>query len=75
MDNTLREQYNNEPVFYCKNCLSLKIKTITAVSGLDYCDECGSTDIEQTHIEEWRRLYRQRYGFDFLTKHLENGRE
>ena len=68
MGNTLKEQYNNEPVFYCKNCLSLKIKTVYTGSNLDYCDECGSTEIEQIHIEEWRNLYRNKYGFDFLNK-------
>ena len=68
--------YNDEPVFYCKNCLSLKVKMVASGLDLDYCDECGSTDIEQTHIEEWRKLYRERYGFDYLTKELNNnGRE
>ena len=68
MDNTCREQYNNEPVFYCRHCLSLRIKTVVEGSDLDYCDKCGSTDIGQTNIEEWRRLYKKRYGFDYLTK-------
>ena len=68
--------YNDEPVFYCKDCLSLKIKTVVEGLDLDYCDECGGTDIEQTHIEEWKKLYKKRYGFDFLTKELnKNGRE
>ena len=68
--------YNDEPVFYCKSCLSLAVKTVVSGLDLDYCDECGSTDIEQTHIEEWRKLYRERYGFDYLTKELNNnGRE
>lgn len=62
--------YNNEPVYYCKSCLSLKIKTVTAGLDLDYCDECSSTDIGQTDIETWRNLYKERYGFDFLTKEL-----
>lgn len=74
MDNTV-EQYNNIPVSYCKHCLSLNIKTVIQGSDLDFCDECGSTDIEQTHIEEWRRLYKERYGFDYLSKHLEYGRD
>lgn len=68
MANTLKEQYNNEPVFYCKSCLSLKVKTVIVDSDLDYCDECGSTDIGQTSIEEWRNLYKERYGFDYLDK-------
>ena len=67
--------YNDEPVFYCKSCLSLAVKTVASGLDLDYCDECGSTDIEQAHIEDWRRLYKERYGFDFLTKELNNGRE
>lgn len=62
--------YNDEPVFYCKSCLSLKIKTVASGLDLDYCDECGSTDIGQTDIETWRRLYKERYGFDYLTKEL-----
>ena len=38
-------------------------------SDLDFCDECGSTDIGQAHIEEWRKMYKARYGFDYLDKH------
>lgn len=64
--------YNDEPVFYCKSCLSLGIKTVASGLDLDYCSDCGSTDIEQTHIEKWQKLYRDRYGFDFLTKKLNN---
>lgn len=62
------QHYNNDPVFYCKSCLSLKVKTIVVSSGLDYCDECSSTDIGETSIEEWRTLYKNRYGFDYLNK-------
>lgn len=66
--NNSKQEYNEEPVFYCKNCLSLKIKTVQVDSNLDYCDECGSTDITQTNIEEWRDIYKNRYGTDFLNK-------
>lgn len=61
------DDYNNIPVHYCQNCLSLKIKTVTDCLNLDYCDECGGTDIEQAHIEEWKKLHKERYGFDYLT--------
>lgn len=68
--------YNDEPVYYCKSCLSLGIKTVTLGLDLDYCKDCGSTDIGQTHIEEWQKSYRNKYGFDYLTKKLnDNGRE
>lgn len=76
MDSTCKEQYNDIPVYYCKSCLSLGIKTVIVGSDLDFCSECGSTDTGQAHIEEWKKLYRERYGFDFLTKELNNnGRE
>lgn len=68
MDNTTKTNYNDEPVFYCKSCLALRIKTVVVGSNLDFCDECGSTDIAQTHIEEWQELYKKRYGFDYLSK-------
>lgn len=57
------EDYNNEPVYYCKQCLSLRIKV---VGGYDFCDECGSTNIETTHIENWEKLYEERNGYKFL---------
>ena len=50
MDKLSKEDYNNEPVYYCSECLSLKIRDI---DGTDYCDKCGSTNIEQIHIQEW----------------------
>ena len=66
--NSKKQEYNNEPVFYCKNCLSLRVKTVIAVADLEYCDECVSTEIEQSNIEDWRKLYKERYGIDYLEK-------
>lgn len=65
-----KSEYNSEPVFYCKSCLSLKVKTVAADMDLDYCDECGSTDISQASIGEWEALYKERYGFDYLHNKL-----
>lgn len=62
----LHNYYNSEPVFYCKNCLSLKVRDIPNVEDSDYCDECGSTDIEKNSIEEWEKLYENRYGHKYL---------
>lgn len=69
------EKYNDDPVFYCKSCLSLRVKTVAAGLDLDYCDECGCTDIGMAHIQDWQKLYRERYGFDYLTKEIDNGRK
>lgn len=60
--------YDSIPVFYCKQCLSLKIKGVPSIPGMDYCDECNSTNIEKTTIEEWEKLYEQRYGYKYLNK-------
>lgn len=57
--------YNNEPVFYCKHCLSILIG-INDDLNTDYCITCGSTDIEEApNYEEWEKLYIRRYGRPF----------
>lgn len=74
----IKEQYdyNSDPVYYCKDCISLRVKTVSAELDLDFCDKCGSTNITTASIEEWRDLYKERYGFEYLTdKITKNGRE
>jgi len=53
------EEYNAEPVYYCPHCLSLKIMPLDGV--IDYCDECGYTEIETCQIEEWQEMYKNRF--------------
>lgn len=62
--------YNEEPVYYCSNCLSLKIKTINAGEELNYCDDCGSTNIDSCNIHEWESKYKSKYGITLLNKKL-----
>lgn len=62
--------YNEEPVHYCTECLSLRIKKVNDLPDLDFCDSCGSTNIEQTHISIWEKLHVKKYGFSHLNKHL-----
>lgn len=59
-------QYNNEPVYFCKHCLSLKIMSIS--SELCYCEDCGSTDILKENISNWENLYKTKYKVKFLNK-------
>jgi hypothetical protein len=43
------------------------------VAGMDdaaFCDDCSSTDIGECSIEEWRAMYKERYGFDYLNNTL-----
>lgn len=60
-----KKDYNDIPVFYCKKCLSLNIKTVI---GMDYCDACNSTNIAQCHIEEWEKMHEEKYGYKLLDK-------
>lgn len=61
-----KEQYNDIPVCYCQRCLSLKIRTIGQDKDMDYCDDCGATDINEIHISEWENLYKEKYGHKLL---------
>lgn len=55
--------YNNEPVIYCKNCLSLNIQED---EGISFCD-CGCTENREAHIEDWERLFHEEYGTTYLS--------
>lgn len=59
------DEYNSEPVLYCSQCLSLRVRT---VDGTDYCDKCGNTEIKEADIHDWERMYGQRYGSSFLNE-------
>lgn len=61
-----KDKYNDIPVHYCKSCLSLRVFNDTGLEGLDYCDSCGSTNIDQTSIDTWNQLYKIRYGIEYI---------
>ena len=63
MEESEKIDYNSIPVVYCKECLSLKIRILD--ENLDHCDECGSTETEQTDIQSWLKMYKNRYGKNF----------
>jgi len=66
-----KQEYNKEPVFYCKNCLSLNIKELEDIK-LDVCQECGNTNIEVSELDYWNKLYVQQYGTVFLLEDLDS---
>ena len=61
-------QYNSEPVYYCKNCLSLKVRGVGDSDEFNYCDDCGNTIILQCDIKEWEEMFEKKYGYKFLDK-------
>lgn len=63
-----KEEYNAVPVLYCKNCLSLRIRSVPMEIS-DFCDDCGSTNIVETSIEEWEELYKKRFGHRYLEEY------
>lgn len=68
-----KDKYNSEPVWYCRECMSLAILN---AGGHDYCRQCGSTDIAWAPIERWEWLYRNRFGHKFLeTKPADKDRD
>lgn len=68
LNKTFRElvhsEYNDEPVHFCKRCLSLNIRVDE--NDEEFCEECTSTNIVQANIFEWERLYQNMYGKSFL---------
>ena len=55
--------YNDEVVYYCKNCLSLYIQIIGNPEDNDsLCVKCNRTDIGETDINTWREMWKERYG-------------
>lgn len=60
-----------EPVWYCEDCLSLRIQTTAGPDGspLDFCGSCGSTSVAQAGMEEWKKMYERRYRKRYVTPH------
>lgn len=66
MGNLKKEDYNSEPVAYCRNCLSLRVMPVD--EELEYCDECSGTNIDYTDIFTWEEMYKEKYGFYYIEK-------
>ena len=62
-----KDDYDSEPVRYCARCYSLKVKYEEALDS-ECCAECGSTDIQESLIEDWEKKYVRRYGCKFTQK-------
>lgn len=64
-DSTDFNDYDSIPIQYCSKCYSLKVIHDESM-GLDYCNDCGCTDIAESSIDEWEKAYVGRYKKKFL---------
>jgi len=62
------DEHDSEPVSYCPQCFSLRIRNVDDADDLGYCMDCGCSEIAQAPIGEWEALYRKRYGHAYLDK-------
>lgn len=68
------EEYNSIPVWYCTDCLSLRVRRVYSSEDYDdeecnYCDYCSSTNIESCSYAEWEQMYKERYGHKYLDEY------
>lgn len=64
-----KNDYDDEPVYYCTQCLSLNIRSVPEMPGHYYCGECGASDeTGETDIDTWKEMYRKMHGRDFVVK-------
>lgn len=64
-----KQNYNDVPVFYCAHCLSLNIRYVKGIDDSEYCDSCGSSNIEQSLIQDWETKYKDKFGHYFLEEY------
>lgn len=60
-----KEEYNDQPIYVCKNCGDLEIIVDNVA---DYCNKCGHTIIVKTSIQVWEEWYKDRHGHKFISK-------
>lgn len=59
--------YDSDSWFYCASCFSPNIRHEDAIDS-DCCGSCGCTNIVESTIEEWEKLYMKRYGHKYAEK-------
>lgn len=54
-----KKTFDDEPVHYCKYCLSLDNPAM--LEGIEYCKYCGSTEFEESSIDDWEIKFEEKY--------------
>lgn len=61
------KDYDAEPVKFCANCYSLKIGYEPLVD-MEYCMDCGSSELHEANIYQWENLYATKYGHKYIRR-------
>ena len=61
-----KQSYEEEPVYYCKRCLSLNVRQMPMIVEQNYCGDCGTVDIGEASFEEWEEMYIEKYGHPYI---------
>lgn len=66
----MSKNLNNEEDlwYYCRRCLSPKIVQVPMLPDINYCVDCGTTDIVSSSFEEWDEMYVEKYGHHYIDK-------
>ena len=59
--------YDSEPIVFCAKCFSPKIKHEDSID-IDYCGDCGCSDVREASVYEWESLYERKYGHKYVVK-------
>lgn len=56
-------KYDEEPVIYCENCLSLDNPEIQEFDGIkiEVCKYCGESKFSKTDIFDWENKFEEKY--------------
>ena len=56
-------KYDEEPVIYCEECLSLENPEIQEIDGIkiEVCKYCGCSRFSKTDIFDWENKFEEKY--------------
>lgn len=57
----MQQDREEDSVYYCRGCLSLRIKIMyDGEKEIDYCEDCGSTSIACTPFVVYQKICKRR---------------
>lgn len=60
-----RSDYNNEPIWFCKECLAPASK-YNEIEGVYECAHCGNTSHLKATLPDWEQIFYSKYGAFYL---------